>query len=149
MQFRCHKKHNWDNYIFKHIIFRNSIQIKIRWKRYALIWWYKFGTDNDDYGDGYDYGDIYVVYGNGMDIDTPKDRGIFSWNYIDDHYLPLVSFISTKVYQYHGFPMRVLLHNLHLSWNHDDVIKWKHFPRYWLFVRGIHRSPVNSPHKGQ
>ena len=34
------------------------------------------------------------------------------------------------------------------SW-HDDVIKWKHFPHYWTFVRGIHRSPVNSPHKGQ
>ena len=32
---------------------------------------------------------------------------------------------------------------------HDDVIKWKHFPRYWPFVRGIHRSTVNSPHKGQ
>ena len=32
---------------------------------------------------------------------------------------------------------------------HDDVIKWKHFPRYWQFVRRIHRSPVNSPHKGQ
>ena len=32
---------------------------------------------------------------------------------------------------------------------HDDVIKWKHFPRYWPFVRGIHRSPVYSPHKGQ
>ena len=32
---------------------------------------------------------------------------------------------------------------------HDDVIKWKHFPRYWPFVRGIHGSPVNSPHKGQ
>ena len=32
---------------------------------------------------------------------------------------------------------------------HDDVIKWKHFPRYWPFVRGIPRSPVNSPHKGQ
>ena len=31
----------------------------------------------------------------------------------------------------------------------DDVIKWKHFPRYWSFVRGIHRSPLNSPHKGQ
>ena len=24
---------------------------------------------------------------------------------------------------------------------HDDVIKWKNFPRYWPFVRGIHRSP--------
>ena len=23
---------------------------------------------------------------------------------------------------------------------HDDVIKWKYFPRYWPFVRGIHRS---------
>ena len=32
---------------------------------------------------------------------------------------------------------------------HDDVIKWKHYPRYWPFVRGIHRSPVNSLHKGQ
>ena len=31
----------------------------------------------------------------------------------------------------------------------DDVTKWKHFPRNWPFVRGIHRSPVNSPHKGQ
>ena len=33
--------------------------------------------------------------------------------------------------------------------SHDDVIKWKHFLRYWPFVRGIHQSPVNSPHKGQ
>ena len=34
-------------------------------------------------------------------------------------------------------------------WIHDDVIKWKHFPRYWPFVRWIHRAQVNSPHKGQ
>ena len=32
---------------------------------------------------------------------------------------------------------------------HDDVIKWKHFPRYWPLVWGIHRSPVPSPHNGQ
>ena len=32
---------------------------------------------------------------------------------------------------------------------HDDVIKWKHFPRNWPFVREIHRSPVNFPHKSQ
>ena len=37
----------------------------------------------------------------------------------------------------------------HFKHNHDDVIKWKHFPRYWPFVLGIHRSPVNSPHNGQ
>ena len=33
--------------------------------------------------------------------------------------------------------------------SHDYVIKWKHFPRYWSFVRRIHRSTVNSPRKGQ
>ena len=32
---------------------------------------------------------------------------------------------------------------------HDDVMKWKNFPRNWSFMRGIHRSPVNSPHKGK
>ena len=31
----------------------------------------------------------------------------------------------------------------------DDVIRWKLFPRYWPFLRGIQRSPVNYPHKGQ
>ena len=35
------------------------------------------------------------------------------------------------------------------TWSLDDVIKWEHFPRYWPFVWGIHRLPVNSPHKGQ
>ena len=32
---------------------------------------------------------------------------------------------------------------------HYDVIKWNYFPHYWPFVWGIHRSAVNSPHKGQ
>ena len=32
---------------------------------------------------------------------------------------------------------------------HDYVIKWKQFLRYWPFVRGVHRSTMNSPHKSQ
>ena len=36
------------------------------------------------------------------------------------------------------------IHNLGnwycIDQTHDDVIKWKHFPRNWPFVRGIHRS---------
>ena len=47
--------------------------------------------------------------------------------------------IHDKVFRPYGIPLH----------RHADVIKWKHFPRYWPFVRGIHRSPVNSPHKGQ
>ena len=30
-------------------------------------------------------------------------------------------------------------------WRHQ----MEHFPRYWPFVRGIHRFPMNSQHKGQ
>ena len=48
-------------------------------------------------------------------------------------------------------------HNLYFWWSwytdthidNDDVIKWKHIPRHWPFVRVIHRSPVNSTHIGQ
>ena len=48
----------------------------------------------------------------------------------------------------------MLIYNWFPKWRkmfrlHDDVIKWKHFPRNWPFLRGIHRSPGNSPHKGQ
>ena len=41
------------------------------------------------------------------------------------------------------------LSGIHTWRYHDGVTEWKHFSRYWPFVRGIHRSPVNSPHKGQ
>ena len=37
------------------------------------------------------------------------------------------------------FPVRI-------SIAHDDVIKWKHFPRYWPVVRGIHPPPPPPPH---
>ena len=41
------------------------------------------------------------------------------------------------------------LKQIKIYMGHDEIIKWKHFPHYWAFVRGIHWSPVNSPHKGQ
>ena len=41
----------------------------------------------------------------------------------------------------------ILRSYLHLI--HDDTSKWKHFPRYLPFVREIHWSPVDSPHKSQ
>ena len=41
------------------------------------------------------------------------------------------------------------MHRQATGFSHADVINWKHKLRYWPFMRGIHRSPVNSPHKGQ
>ena len=57
---------------------------------------------------------------------------------------------SSEVIVIHFFTWHVSCSVVYIcSDMHDDVIKWKHFPRYWPFVRGIHRSPGNSPHKGQ
>ena len=53
------------------------------------------------------------------------------------------SFFQTAVRTHHK---TTTYHNW-IVLSHDDVIKWKHFPRYWPFVRGIHRSPVKTPQK--
>ena len=51
--------------------------------------------------------------------------------------------------QHITYDINVMMHITQKLLIQDDVIKWKHFPRYWPFVRGIPRSPVNSTHKGQ
>ena len=55
-----------------------------------------------------------------------------------------IFFISDIIYRH--FPKQVffyqkrdILPSLNLV-SHDDVIKWKKFPRYWPYVREIHRS---------
>ena len=59
-----------------------------------------------------------------------------------------ISFIEQVVGKIFQVPM--IWDNWMPMWHHcDDIIKWKHFPRNWPFVRGIHWSPVNSPYKGQ
>ena len=54
--------------------------------------------------------------------------------------------IVRTLYLKYLFPKSVRQHRTCSTW-------WRHqmetFPRYWPFVRWIHRSPVNSPHKGQ
>ena len=38
-----------------------------------------------------------------------------------------------------NYPKCIICASLYDTRQHDDVIKWKHFPRYWPFVQGIHR----------
>ena len=54
-----------------------------------------------------------------------------------------------RSYCLENMPILTFVGTCNISVVHDDVIKWKHFPRNWPFVREIHRSPVNFPHKGQ
>ena len=67
-----------------------------------------------------------------------------SWIVLIIVYTVIKCSVRSTLSLFYGFNSR---HNM-IS-NHDDVIKGKHFPRYWTFVRGIHRSPMNSIHKGQ
>ena len=71
---------------------------------------------------------------------TKRGRLDVSWNIIFNQQVAplLLIYTPTKMRYY-----------IQMYYSHDGVIKWKHFSRYWPFVRGIHRSPVNSPHKGQ
>ena len=59
------------------------------------------------------------------------------------HYAPYdvnVMFTIHSRKDAHDLLCFVLLWLCHQILLHDDVIKWKHFPRNWPFVRGIHRS---------
>ena len=66
-------------------------------------------------------------------------------------------FVRSETYSHNAVELPRYRLQLHPKYNahgefiiiNDDVIKWKHFLRYWPFVPGNHRSPVNSTHKGQ
>ena len=72
--------------------------------------------------------------------------------YVGDHiYGLLISYLLVNWTFYHGhsFASRLQSQLKVIYRVHDDVTKWERFPCYRPFVRGIHRWPVNSPHKGQ
>ena len=82
----------------------------------------------------------------------------YNWNNNIRYEMPKSVCMLVRLSNYASTPYIQLIINpcpvwdsykFHFILNHDDVIKWKHFPRNWPFVRGIHRSPMNSPHKGQ
>ena len=76
-----------------------------------------------------------------------------SSKYLFIHYIPIIPhtvynlLCFAVVRKWSNIP--ILSRIASLCCGYDDVIKWKHFPRYWPFVRRIDRYPVNSPHKGQ
>ena len=65
-------------------------------------------------------------------------------NFNYDYFIFDISYIPSVMYkQRHALPLLMKAITCH------DAIKWKHFPHYWPFARGIHRWLVNSPQKGQ
>ena len=71
------------------------------------------------------------------------------WGFLYHCFHPILFLFRAHIIDSYYIVALILIFIIRDPRDHDDVIKWKHFPRYWPFVRGIHRSPVNSTHKGQ
>ena len=90
-------------------------------------------------------------------LSAPNEPHVGPMNLAIRNSFALLAFCAGNPLVVSGFPSHwdsntesILCHDIMISHdNHDDVIKWQHFPRYWPFVRWIHRSPVNSLHKAQ
>ena len=81
------------------------------------------------------------------------DENSFSVTRISNHAVDMASFnrFQTKTSWLRNYTTNSFCINSR-NWVinvYDDIIKWKYFLCYSPFVRGIHRSPVDSPHKGQ
>ena len=95
---------------------------------------------------------IQPQHGNILSIIGPLSAESTSDQWIPHWWQRGILHTKIKLYRAHtyGFKHNIpYIVRLEAQRGHDDVIKWKYFPRYWPFVRGIHRPPVNSPHKGQ
>ena len=94
-----------------------------------IYWWNIRHNKHDDYGTNYSAKLINKLYFYGS---------IYRWVHtpvsINDPLGILFNFLVTVTSD---------------NQQHDDVTKSKHFPRCLPLVRGIHRRPLNSPHKGQ
>ena len=93
-------------------------------------------------------GELWCVYCEEFGEKWPRYNGTALYFHLCPGCLNPIKLIS-KVYL-HGCCMNkdvwtCIIRGLSKSW---DVMTWVDFTHYWHFVRGIHRSPVHSPHKG-
>ena len=69
---------------------------------------------------------------------------ILMWNLIKTilyEYLITLSGTKNEMKYSHGIDVMCIIKKL----SHDDIIEWKHFPRYWPFVGGTSPVPAEFP----
>ena len=69
---------------------------------------------------------------------------LLKWNHIQQFHEIFIALYFALLWS-SDLPMSFGAASETLWWRHQ----MKYFPCYWPFVLGIHRSPVNFPHKGQ
>ena len=79
-------------------------------------------------------GEIYLIW-----LESVIENGREFHTHIESNLTALFMLLFVGFF-YFMLIHRSELNHLDLCNTYDDVIKWKHFPRNWPFVRGIHRS---------
>ena len=64
----------------------------------------------------------------------PCFQGVYSTKYARSFAVPCYVVAISSVLWIHVMHLPIIFRVVH-----DNVIKWKHFPRYWPFVKGVHR----------
>ena len=114
--------------------------------------WYGDGDDNDICHQNYvvTWQHVLLALDSSFDLFlvsralVDKDRNSYIFHHWSLWYLDRNSL--GRLFQSYGIirlPSTLVL----TTQDHADVIKWKHFPRYWPFLRGIHRSPEFPAHR--
>ena len=95
------------------------------------------------------YQSVDSYYDKACAIAKRLTRDCHMWLYIDKQNITTESKPPKQLLGEVFHPTLIIMQISSLIYIHDDVIKWQHFPPYWPFVWGIHRSPGNSQHEGQ
>ena len=128
------RKHACENF---YLMYERSDK---RWRSIALTSYERHGVSNH-----WQRGYLFISLFRST---TKKPKALYYWALCERNTLGTSGFPSQKTSNVEIVSMSWLRHSLAIS-HHDDVIKCKHSLRYRPFVREIHRSPGNSPHKGQ
>ena len=117
----------------------------LNWYRTCMIGYLAQGTGGNELFDGWYYSyyvmpDKNVYHLVAVCIFDEKQFIGPQYSWTSDWHIMWFAVIKGQVASSSGMALSV---------SDDDVIKWKHFLCYWPFAWGIHRSSVNSPHKGQ
>ena len=90
----------------------------------------------------------YIIYlwQFAQQFPNPLSYSMQNWEYIYSIFYFNLNTTAIVFDDINSHGVDLVMHYIRI---HDDVIKWKHSPRNWPFVREIHRSLMNSTHKGK
>ena len=132
-------RHNESINDYKNDEFYTSSRVALA--RFSFCWWRHNRLLMTSQWPGNCDAITWIVISNSIDIDfihgDIHDRSCKKSNYVTRSRV-------TSLFQFVSVPCGPAAAAARNFASHDDVIKWKYFPRHWPVEWGIHRSPHKS-----